>query len=478
MGDDKMRIIGRLKEQVILSNALKSKKAEFYVVYGRRRVGKTYLIKEYFNQRFSFYSTGIANEKTHQQLKVFNQALKQYGCKDTHIPKDWFEAFERLKNILQSENVYRDVESNKKVVFLDELPWMDTARSDFKSALEYFWNSYGSSQSDLMLIVCGSATSWIISNILLAKGGLYNRITGQIHLFPFSLKECEELFELNGLKMTRKQVIESYMVFGGIPYYLNFLDKRLSLAQNIEELCFNESGQLHYEYDNLFRSLFKNSTKHVAIIKSMAKKRTGITRVELAEVEDIGNGEPLTKALRELEQCGFIRKYQNYTKEKNVAFYQVIDPFVIFALNFLQAPRLSSWLTYINTPSYYAWCGNAFEIVCLNHLQQIKTALGIAGIETMSYSWKSKEKINGAQIDLLIDRRDDVINVCEMKYTLAPFVIETEYEKNLRNKCMVFSRETASKKSLHLTLIAASGLKSNEYTDIIQNVLTGDDLFR
>lgn len=472
-----MRIIGRIKEQDVLNSALHSGKAEFYVVYGRRRVGKTYLIKEYFNQKFSFYATGIANEKTRFQLRAFNLALKQYGCKEQTIPKDWFEAFERLKTILDDPMVYRDPISKKRVVFLDELPWMDTARSDFKSALEFFWNSYGSSQGDLLLIVCGSATSWIISNILLAKGGFYNRITGQIHLYPFSLNECEELLRFNGHSMTRKQVVECYMVFGGIPYYLNCLDKRRSLAQNIDEVCFTEQGQLHYEYENLFRSLFKNCEKHVAIIKTMAKVKAGILRTELAKVKEIGDGETLTKALLELEQCGFIRKYKNYTKDKSGFYYQIIDPFISFALNFLQEPRFSSWLTFINTPAYYNWCGNAFETICLNHLDSIKRALGISGVETMSYSWRSKEQRPGAQIDLLIDRKDEVINICEMKFTNEPFEIDSKYEKNLQNKIYAFRNETLSKKALHLTLISASGLKNNEYTNVVQNVLTTDDLF-
>lgn len=472
-----MLIVGRTKEQDILNTALHSEKAEFYVVYGRRRVGKTYLIKEYFNQRFSFYATGIANEKTRSQLRAFNLALKQYGCKENTIPQDWFEAFERLKQLLQDQRVYRDPVTKKRVIFLDELPWMDTARSDFKSALEFFWNSYGSSQDDLLLIVCGSATSWIINNILLAKGGFYNRITGQIHLCPFSLKECEELLRFNGHAVTKRQVIECYMVFGGIPYYLNCLDRRRSLAQNIDEICFAEYGQLHYEYDNLFRSLFKNYEKHISIIKAIAKAKVGVLRTELAKVKEIGDGEPLTKALRELEQCGFIRKYKNYSKDKSGYYYQIIDPFINFAIIFLQEPKFTSWLTFVNSPGYYAWCGNAFETVCLNHLDSIKRALGIYGVETMAYSWRSSKQAPGAQIDLLIDRKDDVINICEMKFTIEPFTIDAAYEKNLANKLSAFSKETSPKKALHLTLISASGLKANEHAGVVQNVLTGDVLF-
>lgn len=472
-----MELIGRTREQKLLQSCLESRRPEFLVVYGRRRVGKTYLIREYFNGRFAFYATGISNEKTRMQLRVFGEALQNYGSTEPTIPKDWFEAFGRLKELLQEESVAKDPLSGKKVVFLDELPWMDTARSDFKSALDYFWNSWGSSQEDLLLIVCGSATSWIIENILSDSGGFYNRITRQLHLEPFHLKECEQLLNANGMSMTRRQIMESYMIFGGIPYYLNCFDRRLSLAQNVEELCFQETGQLHFEFHRLFHSLFKNSEKHIAIIRAMAERQYGVTRTELAATEDIGDGQPLTKALLELEQCGFIRKYKNYTREKSGYYYQVIDPFVLFHLRFMENARLSSWLTYLNSPGYYSWGGNAFEVVCLNHIPQLKAALGISGVETMEYAWRSKSKNPGAQVDLLVDRRDDVINLCEMKYTLEPFEIDAPYETQLLTKQQLFREETGTKKAIHLTLVSASGLKQNSHSGVVQTLLTADDLF-
>lgn len=471
-----MKIVGRKKERNIIADCLASSRSEFLVIYGRRRVGKTYLIREYFNDSFSFYATGVANGKTRDQLKAFNNALLQYGCPEKKVPSDWFEAFERLRGLLEREMVVRESQSRKKIVFLDELPWMDTARSDFKSALDWFWNSYGSAQSDLLLIVCGSATSWIVNNILTDTGGLYNRITRQIHLAPFTLKECEELLEYNGINFSRRQIIESYMVFGGIPYYLNLLNYRLSLAQNIDELCFSEYGQLHYEYDRLYSSLFKKADRHIAIIQALAKKRSGMTRVELSGIVGIGDGEPLTKALCELEQCGFIRKYRNFTKAKQGHYFQLIDPFTLFSLNFLQTKNNSSWLNYIGTPAYYSWCGNAFELVCLNHIPQIKQALGISGIESSEFSWRSIETASGAQIDLLIDRRDDVINICEMKYTLEPFVIDADYEKNLIHKRELFRCETGTKKALLLTLVASEGVKKNVHSEIVTITLTGEDL--
>ena len=470
-------MIGRKKEQIILQNCLESPRAEFVVVYGRRRVGKTFLIKEYFNNSFAFYATGISNAKTKEQLKIFKGSLMEYGFSDKKQPKDWYEAFTRLKQLLLNENVRRDPVSGKKVVFLDELPWMDTVRSDFKSALEYFWNSFASTQNDLLLIVCGSATSWIINNLLGDRGGFYNRITRQIHLFPFTLKECEDLYRLNGVQMTRQQVIESYMVFGGIPYYLNCFDKRLSLAQNIDELLFKENGQLYHEYDMLLKSLFKNYERHAAIIDALAQSKCGMQRTDLAKIEKIGDGEPLTKALNELEQSGFIRKYKNYAKAKSKFYFQLIDPFMNFCFKFIKKRDYGSWMSYINTPSYFSWSGNAFELVCLLHVDQIKNALGISGVETMEYAWRSSKKENGAQIDLLIDRKDDVMNVCEIKYTLLPFEIDSKYELELKNKLAVFMSETNCNKALHLTMVSANGLKHNAHSGIVQNEISGEDLF-
>lgn len=470
-------MVGRRLEQNILNLSLNSNRSEFLVVYGRRRVGKTYLIKEYFNNSFSFYATGLSNAKTKEQLKAFYGSLIEYGSKEKGIPKDWYEAFLRLKNLLQSDAVRRDPVSGKKVVFLDELPWMDTAKSDFKSALEYFWNSWGSSQNDILLIVCGSATSWIIDNLLGDKGGFYNRITRQIHLFPFTLAECEELYKYYNIQMTRQQMIESYMIFGGIPYYINCFDKRLSLAQNVEELLFKPTGQLYYEYDRLLGSLFKNYKRHAAIVDAVSHCKGGMTRVELAKIPEIGDGEPLTKALNELEQCGFIRKYKNYSKPKQGFYFQLIDPFMLFSYHFIKEREHQSWMSYINTPGYYAWCGNAFELVCLLHVDQIKKALGIAGVETMEYAWRSTKTKPGAQIDLLIDRKDGVVNICEAKYTMTPYGIDAGYESALRHKMTAFISETSCKKALHLTFISLNGVAHNEYSGIVQNEITGDDLF-
>lgn len=472
-----MKITGRKREKDILSRCLSSGHPEFVVVFGRRRVGKTYLIKEFFNGQFSFYATGLSDEKTRGQLKAFHTSLLSYGCTAETIPQDWFEAFMRLRRLMEEDSVYRDPINGRRIIFLDELPWMDTARSDFRSALEYFWNSWGSSQEDLLLIVCGSATSWIINHMLKDHKGFHNRVTRRIWLLPFSLGECEELLEINDVVMSRQQIIECYMVFGGIPYYLNLLDSRLSLAQNVDELVFKPYGDLKDEYKELFYSLYKKPEKHMAIIKALSGKKNGKTRKELSEDPMIGGGSILTKDLEELEQCGFIRKYTNYTMPKNNAYYQLVDPFVLFCCRFLNHHKRNTWMEYIHSPGYNAWRGNAFEICCVNHIPQIKASLGISGVDTMEYAWSSRESDPGAQIDLLLDRKDGIINLCEMKYTDDIFDVDKAEYGKLMNRLSVFQSETRCGKTIHMTLISANGLKTGKYSSAFQNVISGDDLF-
>lgn len=472
-----MKIIGRKREKDNLMQCLMSKRPEFVAVYGRRRVGKTYLVREYFNKQFSFYATGLTDEKMRGQLRGFQASLNEYGDEDKSIPKDWFEAFTRLRKLLESDKVYREPVNNKRVIFLDELPWMDTAKSDFKSALDYFWNSWASAQEDLVLIACGSATSWIITNLLTDKKGFHNRVTRRIHLAPFSLAECEKLFEFNDIVMPRNQMIESYMVFGGIPHYLNLLDQRLSLAQNINELCFKEYGYLHNEYYNLFHSLYDKPEKHMAILEALARNKDGMTRAELSKEKEIGGGSILTKDLRELEECGFIRKFINFSKGENESFYQLIDPFTLFSIRFIQNKKFDSWNEYINSPGYNSWRGNSFEIVCLNHIDQIKTSLGISGIETNEFAWRSTKAEKGAQIDLIISRKDGVINLCEMKYTNEEYSLDADEYEKIQNRMVQFQKETGAKEAIHITLICGNGYKKSKYSGIVQNLILGDDLF-
>lgn len=472
---DTSEIIGRKKEKRILAGLLESDKPEFVAVYGRRRVGKTFLIKEYFSNRFSFYSTGVASGKSKTKLRSFYMSLYRHGLSQSKKAKDWFDAFSCLQELLEQPYCYREVTHHKRVVFLDELPWMDSPRSDFKAALDFFWNSYGSTQNDLILIVCGSATSWIINNVVKDSGGFYNRLTNQIHLLPFHLKECYELSCLLRLGFNKETVMRAYMVFGGIPYYWKLFDRRLSLEQNIQALCFEEDGQLRREYVTLFSSLFSAKGEHRLVMSIIAQKKCGITRNDLLKVKEIKGGRPLSQALEELEECGFIRKYSNQKCAHNNSFYQLIDPFLSFSFSFLVDDKVTSWTKYFTKPTYFSWLGYAFELLCLNHIAEIKEDLSIGGIETREYSFRSTSSSPGAQIDLCIDRADGVIDICEMKYGAEPFLLTADYIVSLSRKMEVFRNESKTKSSLHLVLVSPYGIEGNG--ELVNNVVTADAFF-
>lgn len=472
-----MDIIGRKKEIEVLKSVMDSKQSEFVVVYGRRRVGKTYLVDEFFNKQYSFYATGVAEEGRDNQLKSFDMFLKRYGYKLESKSKNWFEAFSSLILFLESTNVKRDPTTNKRVIFLDELPWFDTAKSDFKAAFDYFWNGFCSKYNDIVLIVCGSATSWIINNLLSSTGGFYKRVTRKIFIEPFTLRECEQFFSRNNVDFSRETITESYMIFGGIPYYLNMMNYRFSLIQNVEYLFFGPNAPLKNELNDLLASLYKNYSKHLTVIETLTKnKKIGLTRNDIISITGL-DGETLTNILLELEDCNFIRKYNNFSHNKTSHIYQLIDPFVYFAFDILENNKPKSWLSFFNTPRYNTWKGNSFELVCLNNVESIKVALGINRIDTDVYSWKSRDSENGAQIDLLIDRADRIINLCEMKYYNSMFSIDKKYEASLQNKLKCFKTETKTNKSLQITMVTSKGLEHNSYSEIIMHELTLDDLF-
>lgn len=471
-----MNLVGRDKEKKILDNIIKSNRSQFVVVYGRRRIGKTFLIKNYFNEKFSFYASGILNVNVKPQLENFSHFLVSSGFDSKIKLKSWFDAFDALKMLLESDKVYREPINNKRVIFLDETPWFDSRKSDFKSALDLFWNTYASTKDDIVLIVCGSATSWIVKNILKDSGGFYNRITNQIHLMPFSLSECEKLSKEYGFSFTRKQIIDLYMILGGVPYYWNLLVANESPMQNIQRLCFEENGVLRNEYYALFKSLFSIKGAHRNVIEFIAKKNSGVHRADILDSK-VCEGKTLTQTLEELVQCGFVKQYKDYNHSKHDICYQLIDPFVKFSLEFIVNDKVESWQNYFNTPAYYAWAGYAFEIVCLNNIQAIKSSLGISGVISSETSFKSKTTKPCVQIDLLINRKDGITNVCEIKYSDSEYVITSDYAKKLSEKISMFKLESKTTNALHLTMIVSSRLKENSNSTEVVSVVNGDDLF-
>ena len=465
-------IIGRIAEQEILAQRIKSNSPELIAIFGRRRIGKTFLVRQFFQDSFDFYFTGIYQGTKQEQLGEFRRQLERYSGKKCKMIKTWFEAFAELREYLESLSD----NDNPIVVFLDELPWMDTAKSRFIKALEYFWNSWGATNNRLKLLVCGSATTWMRENVLSEKGGLYNRTTRSIYLAPFSLYETEQYLRSRNIVWNRYQIAECYMIFGGTPLYLSMLEPGMSLGQNVDNLFFVPNAPLSREYDFLFRSLFKEASLHRQIIEILANKTIGMTRMEIKNALKIEDGGDFTNALRNLNDCDFIRQYSAFGKSDRGTLFQLTDLFTLFHLRYVKGYKGQDehhWQNMLDSPSRRAWSGYSFEQLCLHHIRQIKSKLGISGIQSDVCSWKG----DGTQIDLLIDRRDQTINVCEIKFSQSEFEITKQYDTLLRTRLEKFRSASKTRKALHQTFITTYGVKDNAYKGNIQSEIVLDDLF-
>ena len=471
-----MQIIGREKEKAALKQYLESGVPEFLVVYGRRRIGKTFLIREYFGGKFDFHVTGLANGNKEDQLRVWNAAIVDSFGEPVKHASNWLDAFALLKSNLSA------IKGNKrKIVFIDETPWLDTPKSGFLAALEHFWNGWASGRPDIFLIICGSATSWVVKNLFKSRGGLHNRVTRRMRLLPFTLKETEEYLTEKEFNIGRYRICEAYMIFGGVPYYLSLLTKGLSIPQNVDALCFQDDGPLRGEFQEIYSTLFKNSEKYITIVTALSSKAKGLTREEIICETGLSSGGGLTQTLEELELCGFIRSYPNLLMDDNLCLYQLTDPFSLFHLRFMKGKRPRNprfWTSNLESPSLSAWKGYAFEQVCLAHSEQIKQTLGISAISTETSSWRSRRSKPGAQIDLLFDRKDGIINLCEIKYYKAEYAIQQKEEVALRNKIAVFEEETGTRKAVHLTMVTTYGITANAHSGVVQTEVVLDNLFR
>lgn len=471
-------IIGREKEKNQLREALDTDNAELIAVYGRRRVGKTFLIKEYLEGKFDFYATGIYEGKQKDEIKAFCDGMREKNpaLKDTNI-KNWMDAFIQLRDYLKT------LKKKKIIVFLDELPWFDVPPGRFLKAFEWFWNSWGSTRKGLKFIVCGSSTSWMINRFISSKGGLYNRTTARIYLPPLNLGETESYLHRKGFRWSRQLILETYMTFGGVPYYLNFLKPSLSLAENIDRLFFTKDAPLRYEYEFLMKSLFKDPGYYSDILETISKKNKGITRKDIADSKKITSNGALSKALKTLIMSDFIRKYNSYGKKERDALYQLTDPFILFYKRFVENYNFKDehfWQHSYMTPKVNTWRGLAFEGVCLVHLSQIKRGLGIEGVLTETGSWLYPGTAHhpGAQIDLLIRRADKAINLCEMKYSDRPFVATSKFLEQIRRQREAFQSVNSGYYAVISSLITPFGLsRKNGYATEIDKVVTLDNLF-
>ena len=470
------KIVGREAERKLLQRYQESEKSELVALYGRRRVGKTYLIRCTFRDEFDFSFTGMYETSKTLQLRRF---AKQLGVDET--PKDWFEAFDLLRDHLIA------LKKKTVTVFLDELPWMDTRNSHFLEAFSMFWNTWPMGTSLLKLYVCGSSTSWMLNKFIGDKGGLYGRTSRTIYLRPFTLRETGQyLTAVKNFTLTHRQILDIYMIMGGIPYYLDMLDPELSVNRNIDELFFASNAPLRAEYEFLFRSLFSNSDRYRKVVEILSQKLKGMTRKEILETLK-SDGGSLSKVLEDLCACDFIRSYSAIGKKNKSCIYQLTDLFCLFHIRFVTNEREQDEHYWTNLPEGMknAWSGYAFEQVCLHHIPQIKNKLGISGVFSNVFSWNSGPftdddgtKWNGGQIDLLIDRRDDVINICEIKYSSEQYVITKDYEHHMMDRISLFRHCTHTRKSLVNTFITTYGVKKNIHSTSIQKEVTMDDLFK
>ena len=473
------RVIGRNEEWQRLEECRCSEFAQLVIVYGRRRVGKTFLINEFFDNKFAFKLTGAYGKPKGYQLRNFSSEFVRRTGKERDIPNDWIHAFEYLREYLENKPL-----NEKQIVFFDEVPWLDTLNSGFLDAFEWFWNDWASSCHNIIFIVCGSATSWMISNLNENKGGLFNRQTCRLYLEPFTLNETECFLKSRNINWSRYEIAEAYMIMGGIPYYLNMLRGGLSYSRNIDSLFFKRKGELWDEFDHLYKTLFSNSESYVKVVQALSQKTGGLTRNEIAKKTGMPANGDLTKTVSNLISSGFVRVSSFYKKKKKEALYQLADYYTAFYFRYIRdnyGKDEHYWSNAIDNPARRSWAGLTFEQVCKDHISQIKHKLGISGVLTEESVWYTRGDkelgIGGAQIDLVLERRDRVINLCEMKFSVNEYVIDKNYDAVLRNKLETFRRMTGCRQSLQMTMITTYGIKKNIYSNFVQSQVTLDDLF-
>lgn len=455
---------------------MESERSEFVVVYGRRRIGKTFLVRRFFKDNYAFSFVGKHEMRREQQLAEFAKELMCYSH-STFVPqlKNWTEAFDALQRLLETYNI-----PGKKVVFFDEMPWMDTPKSDFVSALENFWNGWANMRDDIVLVACGSATSWMVDKLLHNQGGLFNRITQKIYLRPFKLSEMEQYLDEKHFGWNRYQIAQCYMILGGIPFYLTLLNPKLSLLSNIDELFFADAhAMLRTEYNELYSTLFKRPDNYLAVIRMLTERKEGFTRKEISEKTKLG-GAALSKILSDLEQCDFIFSYARYGNAKNNAIYRIKDFYTLFYykyVNGIDTKDSLRWTHLSSTPQVSSWQGFSFELLCLLHLDEIKKALGIDRILNDASAWRSRQPEQNTQIDLVIERADHNINLCEMKFSSGMYAIDKGYEQKLRERMSIFQAETMTRCSTRITLVTTYGVLQNKHSGIVNDEVLLDDLF-
>lgn len=470
-------IIGRKNEIAALQQYAVSQKAEFIAVYGRRRVGKTFLIDQQFIGSYAFRMTGVIDGSFSDQMLAFKDAMEEYHLSMETSPTCWMEAFIELKKALRHK-----VEQHERcIIFIDELPAMDTPGSNVANAVGYFWNNWAKLHDNITFIICGSATSWMIDNVIDSHGGLHDRITHEMHIHPFTLQETKQYLDKYHFSWNELMTLQTYMVFGGVPYYLSLLNPQESLVQNINRLFFSIDDQMRREYKRLFITLYRKPQAYMSIVECLAKSRYGLTREQIAKSIGTANNGHLGEKLTILCSSDLVQEL--HVREKKIknteCVYRLCDMFCLFYLTFLNKSQVERdyWLHHINTPEVNTWMGLSYESISLNHINIIKKALRIEGVSTLHYAWRSKTTTPAAQIDLVIERADQIVNICEVKYSLDEYDLQKEEYNKLQYRCSAFSKETGLKHTTWPTMITTQGLKVNSYSQLIPSQITLKDFF-
>jgi len=472
-----MKIAGRQDERKILDWQHERHGSQFIAIYGRRRIGKTFLIRNHYAKEMAFSYTGLKDAGKIDQLENFyRELLRQTNTKEIP-PKNWIEAFSILEKHLEKIKPKKD---KKKVVFLDEIPWMDSKRSGFLSAFTSFWNTYSSTKEDIILVICGSAATWIINKIVNNKGGLHNRITQTINLLPFDLGETKELLNNQKVRLSNKDIIQLYMCVGGVPYYLSHVKPGKSVPQILDDLYFIKNAALKDEFDNLYQSLFDNHEDHTKITKALSNKNKGLSRKEIIKATKLSSGGGLSTTLEELVKCGFVSETSDADTAKSGKLFRLSDEYTIFYYKFLQSrSNINSGSLLYNSQKYNIWAGFAFENFCIKNHNLIAKSLGILGVSYQVYSFidRGTQQSTGSQIDLIIDRADNVINLCEIKWRDGKYKMTKKDAENLRNKRESFRRKTKTAKSIFMTLITSNGSERNQhYLEMVTREIMLEDL--
>ena len=473
------QIIGREGEKAQLMRILQSEDPELLAVYGRRRVGKTFLVRNFFQKELVFEFSGVHHATLEQQLDAFGVALTNAsGSLPLASPGNWMLAFKLLTDYLGPR-----IKRQKKVIFFDEFPWINTPRSGFMQAFENFWNTWASQQKNLIVVICGSAAAWMIQKIVNNRGGLHNRVTRRIRLLPFTLNETESFMMARKINLDRYQLLQLYMAMGGIPQYLREVMPGESATQVIDRVCFTKDGLLSDEFKNLYHSLFDKADRHIDIVRALSKKGMGLTRDEIIKACKLTSGGGTTQLLEELTESGFITSYIPFDRTTKDSIYKLTDEYSLFYIRFIENSKSAgadTWSRISLGASWKSWSGIAFENICMKHVMQLKRALGIEGVHTETSVWhhRPSDGQQGAQIDLLIDRQDRCINVCEMKFSTYDFEITKGYARELENKLKVFQEATRTRKTLFLTLVTTYGVINNgNFAGLVQRTLKMDALF-